>query len=104
MNSTNYEQFGLPATMIGEGAKYMTDNLEIQLLQYDGKPIGVELPTTVTLLITKTDPGFKGDTANPGTKPAQVETGATIDVPLFVSEGDKVKIDTRTGRYVERVS
>ena len=103
MDSTSYDQFALPASLFGEGGKFATDNLEIELLQYEGKTIGVELPITVSLLVTQTDPGFKGDTANPGTKPAKLETGATIDVPLFVNEGDKVKIDTRTGRYVERV-
>jgi elongation factor P len=69
---------------------------------YDDKVLGVELPTSVELEVQETDPGFKGDTANAGTKPATLETGATVDVPLFVNAGDHVRVDTRTGRYLER--
>ena len=73
------------------------------VLQYDGKVIGVELPITVELEVAQTDPGFKGDTATGGSKPATLDTGLVVDVPLFVETGDRLKVDTRTGKYLERV-
>ena len=75
----------------------------IDLLTYNGEPIDIELPTSVVLTITQTDPGFKGDTATGGNKPATLETGLVVNVPLFLSEGDQVKVDTRSGEYIERV-
>jgi elongation factor P len=87
---------------VGEGARWLKENVNLTLLMWDDKILGVELPTSVELEVRETDPGFKGDTANAGTKPATLETGATVDVPLFVNVGDHVRVDTRTGRYLER--
>ena len=80
----------------------MKENDSLFLLQYEGRVLGVELPTAVELEVTETDPGFKGDTANATSKPATLETGFAVDVPLFVNQGDRVRIDTRNGRYLER--
>ena len=77
--------------------------MELELLSYDDQPVGVEMPMNVVLEVTQTDPGFKGDTATGGNKPAQLETGLTINVPLFVNTGDKIRVDTRDGSYIERV-
>ncbi len=103
MDSSTYDQFPLSPDTVGDAAQWLRENDELFLLQYDGKVLGVELPITAELEVTYTEPGFKGDTATGGTKPATVETGVTVDVPLFVSTGDRIKVDTRTGRYIERV-
>ena len=103
MDSTTYDQFPLSPDTLGDAAQWLRENDELFLLQYDGKVLGVELPITAELEVTYTEPGFKGDTATGGTKPATVETGVTVDVPLFVNTGDRIKVDTRTGRYIERV-
>ncbi len=103
MDTETYDQLVLDATTVAEAAPYIRENDIIDLLTYNGEPIDVELPTSVTLTVTRTDPGFKGDTATGGTKPATLETGLTINVPLFISEGDQVKVDTRNGAYIERV-
>ncbi len=84
-------------------AKYLKENDVVDLMTYNEEPIDIELPTSVTLTVVQTDPGFKGDTATGGTKPATMETGLIVSVPLFVNEGDKLKVDTRTGDYIERV-
>jgi len=102
MDSTTYDQFPLSPALVGDAANWLKENDELFLLQYEGKVLGVELPITVEVEVTYTEPGFKGDTATGGTKPAQVETGVSVDVPLFVSTGDRIKVDTRTGRYIER--
>ena len=102
MDTTTYDQTSLSPEQVGEGARWLKERANVTLLMWDDKILGVELPTSVELEVRETDPGFKGDTANAGTKPATLETGATVDVPLFVNVGDHVRVDTRTGRYLER--
>ena len=103
MDKLNYEQLSVSGEQLGEGAKFLKDGESVDIL-FNGTDItGVELPITVELKVTETVPGVRGDSANSGTKPATVETGATVNVPLFLNEGDVVKIDTRTGEYIERV-
>jgi elongation factor P len=103
MDKENYEQLTVALEQIGEGAEFLKDGESVDIL-FNGVDItGIELPITVELKVTETVPGVRGDSANSGTKPAKVETGATVNVPLFVNEGDVVKIDTRTGGYIERV-
>lgn len=103
MDSTTYDQYPLAPEVIGDAAQWIKENDELFLLQYEGKVLGVELPITAALEVTYTEPGFRGDTATGGSKPATLETGVTVDVPLFVNTGDRIKVDTRTGRYIERV-
>ena len=103
MNVENYDQVALNAETIGDALKFVKENEMVKVCSYNGNVFSVEPPLFVELEITDTEPGFKGDTATGATKPATVETGATIAVPLFVSQGDKVKIDTRTGEYLSRV-
>jgi elongation factor P len=103
MDKTDYEQMSVQGAQVGEGAKFLKDGESVDIL-FNGNDItGIELPITVELKVTETVPGVRGDSANSGTKPATVETGATVNVPLFINEGDVVKIDTRTGDYIERV-
>ena len=102
MDNENYEQFSLTEDQLGEDKNYLKENVDVNILFHNGLPIGVELPLFVELTIVKTEPGVKGDTASGGSKPATVETGAVIQVPLFLNEGDVIKIDTRTGEYIER--
>jgi elongation factor P len=102
MDSTTYDQFPLSPEVVGDAASWLKENDELFLLQYEGRVLGVELPITAELEVTYTEPGFKGDTATGGTKPATVETGVSVDVPLFVNTGDRIRVDTRTGRYIER--
>jgi len=104
MDVTTYDQITLDKEAIGEGVIYLKENMNVHIMTYEGRVIGVEIPTFVELEVIQTDPGFKGDTVSGGTKPATLETGAVIKVPLFVNVGDVVKIDTRTGEYIERVS
>jgi len=104
MDEETYEQMPLNARHLGDALNYLKEGMSIQISSYKGELIGVELPITVELQIVETDPGFKGDTATAGTKPAKLETGVTIQVPLFVSEGDTIKVDTRNNSYLERVS
>ncbi|HWV25244.1 MAG TPA: elongation factor P [Thermomicrobiales bacterium] len=103
MDTDTFEQFILNQSAVAEAEPYLKENEVIDLLTYNGEPIDIELPTSVNLEVTQTDPGFKGDTATGGTKPATLETGLTVNVPLFINEGDVLKIDTRTGDYIERV-
>jgi len=103
MDTKTYEQPILSADMLGEHAQFLKENIMVDLLTYDGQPIEVELPTTVDLKVTETAPGFKGDTASGGGKPATLETGVVITVPFFVAVGDTVRVDTRDGSYVTRV-
>ncbi len=103
MDTESYEQFPLSAEVLGNTVNYLRENESIDLLTYQGKPIDVEIPVNAILRIERTDPGLRGDTATGGTKPATLETGLTITVPLFLNEGDRVKIDTRTNQYIERV-
>jgi len=102
MAMDNYEQYSLPLADLEDEIKYMKENMELNLLFHDEKVIGVLLPTTVVLEIVETDPGFKGDTVAGSGKPAILETGLRVNIPFFVNKGEKVKIDTRTGEYIER--
>ncbi|HHX38019.1 MAG TPA: elongation factor P, partial [Clostridiaceae bacterium] len=103
MDTETYDQLPFTAEMIGDGLNFLKENMVCKVVSYKGTVFSVELPLFVELLITHTEPGVKGDTATNATKTAEVETGATIKVPLFINEGEKVRIDTRTGEYMERV-
>jgi elongation factor P len=103
MDTTTYDQFPLTPDQLGDALRYLKENDNLFLLTYDGKVLGIDLPTSVELTVTATDPGFKGDTANAAFKPATLETGLVVDVPLFVNQDDRIRVDTRTGKYVERV-
>jgi len=103
MDKDTYEQLTVQGEQIGEGAKFLKDGESVDILMNGPEITGVELPITVQLTVEETVPGVRGDSANAGTKPARLETGATVNVPLFINEGDLVKIDTRTGGYIERV-
>jgi elongation factor P len=102
MDKDSYEQFPLSGTQLGDAVHYLRDGMELEVLMYEGEPVGVEMPLNVVLEVTATDPGFKGDTATGGTKPATLETGKVIQVPLFVNTGDRIRVDTRDGSYIER--
>ena len=102
MDNETYEQIPISAKVLGDNFKFVKENMECKVLSYKGNVFGVEPPTFVELQVTKTDPGFKGDTATNATKPATLETGAEIKVPLFIDEGEMIRIDTRTGEYMER--
>lgn len=104
MDIDNFDQFSLPKDVLRDATSYLKENDTIDLLNYQDSPVDVELPVTVNLKVTQTDPGHKGDTATGGSKPATLETGLTVTVPLFINEGDTVKVDTRTGEYLERVT
>lgn len=103
MDTETYEQPAIPKEILGDAAKFLKENVTVELLTYEGKPIEVELPTSVDLKVIETAPGFRGDTASGGGKPATLETGVVITVPFFVNVGDTVRVDTRTGEYVTRV-
>jgi elongation factor P len=104
MDTTSYDQFPIGTDLLGEATRWLKENDPLTLLEYDGRVLGVELPIAVELEVTYTEPGFKGDTATGGTKPATLETGAVVDVPLFVHQGERIRVDTRSGRYMERVT
>lgn len=102
MDNTSYEQIALNETQIGDRKNYMQEGITVSLLFYNDRPIIVEVPNFVVLKITKTEPGIRGDTVSGGGKPATLETGAVVQVPMHLNEGDKVKVDTRDNRYVEK--
>ena len=102
MDNTTFDQVTLSPEQLGSGVDYLKENDTLFLLRFDDRVLGVDLPTSVVLEVTQSEPGFKGDTANASFKPATLETGLPIDVPLFVNQGDRVRVDTRTGRYLER--
>ena len=104
MDTDTFEQMTIPGETVGNAAKYLLDNQTVLVAVHDGTPLYVELPTSVELVISHTDPGLQGDRSTGGTKPATLETGAEIQVPLFLSIGERVKVDTRDGRYLGRVS
>jgi elongation factor P len=104
MDTESYEQEAVNADLAGDALKYVKENEMVKLLTHNGKVFAIEPPTFVELLVTDTEPGFKGDTATGATKPAVVETGSTINVPLFISTDDVIKIDTRTNEYLGRVN
>ena len=103
MDMESYEQITLTAGQIGDGVKYMKENDRLNVVVHNEEVLGVEVPITVYLKIAEVEPGIKGDTASGATKPATLETGLVVQVPLFINEGDTIKIDTRTGYYIERV-
>jgi elongation factor P len=103
MDKESFEQIHLTEDQIGANKGFLQENMDLYLNLYNGKPIGLDLPTTVNLEVTKSDPGLRGDTAGSVNKPATMSTGLLVQVPLFINEGDILKIDTRTGEYVERV-
>jgi len=103
MDTSSYEQFMYPKKQLGENVDLLKENTLVKILLYHGEPLSVELPIFMELKVTETDPGIRGDTASGGTKPAKVETGATVKVPLYLESGEVIKIDTRTRSYVERV-
>lgn len=102
MDKETYEQLPINADKLGDSFRFVKENMDVKVLSYKGNVFGMEPPFFVELEVTKTDPGFKGDTATNATKPAVLETGAEIKVPLFIEEGDLIRIDTRTGEYMER--
>lgn len=104
MDVDTFEQFPLNRETLGDTVNYLVENEVIDLLTYQDQPVDVEAPITVNLEVSETDPGFRGDTATGGTKPAKLQTGVTVNVPLFINVGDLIKVDTRTGEYLERVS
>lgn len=103
MDTTSYEQLAITPEVIGEGSKWLLENMNIYVVLFGSEIMGVELPNFVELLVTECEPGVKGDTATGATKFATLETGARVSVPLFVNQGDKIRIDTRTEEYMERV-
>jgi elongation factor P len=104
MDTESFDQIILNADTLGDAARFIRENDVVDLLTYNDEPIDVELPPAVNLTVTDTDPGLKGDTASGATKPATLETGLVVNVPLFVNIGDTLKVDTRSGEYIERVS
>jgi elongation factor P len=104
MHKESFEQMAVGNALVGDNKNWLRENDDATLLMYEGQAIAVKAPITVELSITKCDPGIQGDRASGGTKPATLETGVTVQVPLFVNEEDTIKVDTRTGEYIERVS
>jgi elongation factor P len=104
MDQETFEQMPLDSSQLGDALNYLKEGMTLDVSSYKGEVVGVELPITVELEVTETGPGFKGDTATAGNKPAKLETGITIQVPMFINTGDIIKVDTRTGTYLERVS
>jgi len=103
MDLESFEQIYVPGDFLGESVNFLTDNLEVDLEFYEGKVVGVELPKNVELKVVDTPPSFKGDTVSGGNKPATLETGLTINVPMFVNTGDSIVVDSKSGEYLERV-
>ena len=104
MDSRTYEQIGISTDKLGDKAKFLKENEDVTVQFYKGEPLSVKLPKTVVLRVTDTEPGFRGDTVTNVTKPATLETGAVIQVPTFINPGDYVKVDTESGKYIERVN
>lgn len=103
MDKQTFEQITVDKALLGEAARFLKEGESVEVLSHQGSPLGVELPTAVDLEVFKTDPGLQGDRSSAGTKPATLETGAVVQVPLFVEQGETVRVDTRTGDYVTRV-
>ena len=103
MDSETYDQFAVSGAMLGDDARYLVENSEVSVSSHESEILGVDLPVTVDLTVTQTDPGFAGDTATGAKKAATLQTGLVVQVPLFVNEGDLLRVDTRTGEYVTRV-
>jgi elongation factor P len=102
MNTETYDQFPVSEDMLGDALNYLVENSTCELLMFGDEPVGIELPAAVELRVAETDPWVRGDTAQGGTKPAKLETGISVNVPLFINVGDTLKIDTRSGQYLER--
>ena len=102
MDLETYEQPTLSRAQIGDGARFLTENVNVTVDYYQGRPLKVTLPNIVELAITRTDPGVRGDTVSGGSKPAELESGATVNVPLFIEEGEVIRVDTRSGEYLGR--
>jgi elongation factor P len=103
MDTSSYEQISMSEKQLGDSVNYLKENMEIKVLYFKGQPINIDIPMFVELKIARTDPGIRGDTASGGSKPATLETGAVVKVPFYLNEGDVVKIDTRSGIFIERV-
>jgi elongation factor P len=103
MDNETFDQIVVTREQLGDAALFLKENLNVKVLFFNQQPVAVELPTFVDLTVAETEPGVRGDTATGGSKPARLETGAVIQVPLFIERGDRVRVDTRTGEYVERV-
>jgi elongation factor P len=103
MDKATYEQLHFSEDQVGDNKNYLLENMDLYISIYQGKPISLDFPTTVNLEVIKSDPGVKGDTATGATKPATLSTGLVVQVPLFINEGDVLKVDTRTGEYIERI-
>lgn len=103
MDNESFEQLAIAEELIGEPARFLRESESVEVAMHEGRPIGVELPTAVDLEISETDPGLQGDRSSAGTKPATLETGAVVQVPLFVESGEVIRVDTRSGEYVTRV-
>jgi len=103
MDTQTYDQIPFSAEQIGDAMKYLKENLDVDVMFWKGRPINIELPSFIEAVVSQCDPGLKGDTASGSTKPAKLETGAVVQVPLFIKEGETIRVDTRTGVYVERV-
>jgi len=104
MNTDTFEQMAVAIELVGDAANYITDGMVIQLSLYEGNPIGVELPASVEVEVTHAEPGVKGDRVSGATKPVTLSTGLVVQAPLFVDQGDVIKVDTRTGDYITRVT
>ncbi|MEB3048695.1 elongation factor P [Mycolicibacter sp. MYC123] len=104
MDSEDYEQHPLPEALVGDSANYLLESMLVQIAFHNGVPLYLELPVSVELVVANTEPGLQGDRSSAGTKPATMETGAQINVPLFINTGDKLKVDTRDGSYLGRVN
>ena len=104
MDSDSYDQIPFSSDQVGDAKKYLIENLDVDVLFWRGQPINIELPAFIQATVAECEPGMKGDTASGATKPATLETGAVVQVPLFVKERERIRVDTRTGEYVERVS
>jgi elongation factor P len=102
MDQQTYEQIAIPEELLGDNTGFMKENMVANIIFYEDRPLGIELPPSVELRVVETEPGFKGDTVSGASKPARLETGRTINVPLFVEAGDLIKVDTRYGKYLER--
>jgi elongation factor P len=102
MNTQTYEQVGLSAEVLGDAVSYLIANIKLKVEMYEGRPVGIELPITVDMTVVETEPGIKGATASNVGKPAKMETGLVVQVPPFINEGDRIKIDTASGAYIER--
>ena len=102
MDMSDYEELRLPAAQVGDSVKFLKDNTPVQLITWKGRLLNMELPQTMEFVVTQTDPGLRGDTAQGGSKPATLETGAIVTVPLFINQGEVIRVDTRSGQYLER--